>query len=201
MEGGPMFDLDGFIQDCRALAGDPHASRRVLEMMRAALADPAAVAKGVAPLAPGVDPLAAPLHRAPELTVLNAALRPGFVSIPHDHHMWAVIGIYDGEEANTFFRRADHGLEEAGRCTIHAGEAILLGADVIHAIENPLDRQTFGLHVYGGDLLGAARRMWDPGGAELAYDVAGFGRLSRDLARSRRAGSGRSLEDVSSQRG
>ena len=183
-----MFDLDGFIEGCRALAGDPHAPRRALEMMRAALADPAAVAEAVTPLAPGEDPLTAPLHRAADLTVLNAALRPGLVTIPHDHHMWAVIGIYDGEEANTFFRRTGGGLEESGRRTIHAGEAILLGADVIHAIENRLERPTLGLHVYGGDLLGAPRHMWDPqSGAELTYDVAAFGRLSRDLARSRRA--------------
>jgi hypothetical protein len=44
-----------------------------------------------------------------------------------------------------------------------------------------------GLHVYGGDLLGAARRMWDPAtGEERDYDVPEFNRLSRDLALTRR---------------
>jgi predicted metal-dependent enzyme (double-stranded beta helix superfamily) len=183
-----MFDLDGFIETCRGLAGDPHAGRKVLETMRAAVADPAAVAEAMSPLGSNPDPLAAPLFRSPELTVLNVALRPGTVSIGHDHSIWAVIGIFQGEEANTFYRRTDHGLEEAGRRTIHTGEAILLGPDVIHAIENPLEGPTLGLHVYGGDLLGAQRRMWDPQGAEeRVYNIAQFNRWSRDLAQSRRA--------------
>jgi predicted metal-dependent enzyme (double-stranded beta helix superfamily) len=183
-----MFDLDRFIETCRGVAHEPHGPKQVLELMREAIADPAALKAAVPPLPEGKNVLTAPLFRSPEMTVLNAALQPGLVSIPHDHHMWAVIGIYDGEEANTFYRRAEGRLEVANTRTIHAGEAILLGADVIHAIENPLGRPTLGLHVYGGDLLGAARAMWDPAtGEERVYDVPEFNRLSRDLALKRRA--------------
>src|SRR5215469_10706453 len=167
-----MFDLEQFTQACQRLVREPHAPRHALELVREAIADPAGLAKAVAPLAPGANALDAPLFRSCELTILNATLRPGFVSIPHDHGMWAVIGIYDGEEANTFYRRAGDGLEEANHRTIHAGEAIILGEDVIHAIENPLARQTFGLHVYGGDLVAAKRSMWDPAGCrEHPYDI------------------------------
>jgi predicted metal-dependent enzyme (double-stranded beta helix superfamily) len=120
--------------------------------------------------------------------VLNVALKPGILSIPHDHAMWAVIGIYQGEEVNTFYRRGGAGLEEANRHTIATGEAILLGDNVIHAIENPLKTDTRGLHVYGGDLLGAARSMWDPFTlAEHPYDIPKFTLWGRDLARSRKA--------------
>jgi hypothetical protein len=183
-----MFDLDHFIEACQRLVREPHAPRLALDLMREALADGPAVAKAVTPLGAGANALDAPLFRSPELTILNATLRPGFVSIPHDHGMWAVIGIYDGEEANTFYRRAGDGLEESNHRTIHAGEAIILGEDVIHAIENPLERQTFGLHVYGGDLVAAKRSMWDPGeGHEHAYDIPQFFRWSGELARSRKA--------------
>ncbi len=183
-----MFDLDGFVEDCRRLARGPHAPKQVLDLMREALADPEAIRQAVPALAPKVGVLDAPLFRSAELTVLNASLRPRVLSIPHDHRMWAVIGIYDGEEDNTFFRRAERGLEEANRRKVVAGEAILLGADVVHAIENPLDRPTLGLHVYGGDLLGAERSMWSPHtGEEHPYDVPQFYRWSRDLAESRRA--------------
>src|SRR5581483_10150868 len=133
-----MFDLDAFIEACQRLVREPHAPRHALELVRAAVADGPAVAKAVTPLGAGANALDAPLFRSPELTILNATLRPGFVSIPHDHGMWAVIGIYDGEEANTFYRRTEGGLEETNRRTVHAGEAIILGEDVIHAIENPL---------------------------------------------------------------
>ena len=183
-----MFDLDGFIQACRRFVGEPHGAKQVLELMRAAIGDAAALQAAIPPLREGENVLTAPLYRSAELTVLNATLRPGLVSIPHDHHMWAVIGIYDGEEANTFYRRAGERLEVANQRTIHAGEAILLGPEVIHAIENPLDRPTMGLHVYGGDLLGADRTMWDPAtGLARAYDTPEFNRLSRDLAVARKA--------------
>lgn len=184
-----MFDLDRFIADCRAVAHeDEHGPKHVLELMREAIADPEAVRAGVKPLEPGKGVLDAPLFRSADLTVLNAQLMPGLVSIPHDHRIWAVIGIYDGEEANTFYRRGEAGLETSNCRTIHAGEAILLGADVIHAIENPLGRPTLGLHVYGGDLFANPRSMWDPAsGEELAYDVPQFNRLCRDLAMKRRA--------------
>jgi len=186
-----MFDLDRFIEDCRGVGRDAHAPKHVLELMRAAMADPEAVGKAVTPLAPAAGALDAPLYRSAELTVLNVSLRPGMLSIPHDHRMWAVIGIYQGEETNTFYRRGEAGLEESNHRTVHAGEAILLGADVVHAIENPLDRPTLGLHVYGGDLIGEARSMWSPhDGKEHPYDIPQFYRWCRDLAQSRRAEAG-----------
>ena len=39
------------------------------------------------------------------LTVLNVVWAPGMVLPPHDHRMWAAIGIYAGQEDNEFFRR------------------------------------------------------------------------------------------------
>ena len=183
-----MFDLDGFVETCRRLAGDPHAPKRVLELMREAVTDPEAVRRAVTPLAPKVGVLDAPIFRSAELTLLNVSLRPGMLSIAHDHHMWAVIGIYEGEEANTFFRRTERGLEESNHRTVKTGEALLLGADVVHAIENPLSQPTLGLHVYGGDLLSAARSMWSPhDGSEHPYDIPQFYRWSRDRAEKRRA--------------
>jgi predicted metal-dependent enzyme (double-stranded beta helix superfamily) len=183
-----MFDLNEFVEACLGLVDDPHKPKRVLELMREAIADPAAVKRAVPQLAPKVGALDEPIHRSAELTVLNVSLRPGMLSIPHDHRMWAVIGIYEGEEANTFFRRTDHCLEESNHRTVKTGEAMLLGADVVHAIENPLDRPTLGLHVYGGDLLSAQRSMWSPhDGAEHPYDIPQFYRWSRDKAEMRRA--------------
>ena len=182
-----MFDLDAFIEACQRLVREPHAPKLALELMREAVTDGPAVAAAVTPLGAGANALDAPLFRSPELTILNATLRPGFVSIPHDHGMWAVIGIYEGEEANTFYRRAGAGLEESNHRRVHAGEAILLGEEVVHAIENPLPTPTLGLHVYGGDLVAARRSMWDAGGAEHPYDIPQFFRWSGELARSRKA--------------
>jgi predicted metal-dependent enzyme (double-stranded beta helix superfamily) len=183
-----MFDFEAFIEDCRRLVGEPHPARRVLERMRDAVADPEALARAVPPLPPNAGTFDAPLFRSPELTVLNVTLRPGALSAPHDHHMWAVIGIYGGVETNTFYRRTAGRLVEANRRTVPTGEAVLLGEDVIHTVENPLETPTRGLHVYGGDLLGAARSMWDPKtGREAPYDIPQFMVWGRELAEARAA--------------
>jgi len=186
-----MFDLDEFVEACRRAVGGPHAPKQVLDLMRAAVADAQAVKQATPLLGPKVSVLDAPIFRSSEMTVLNVALRPGGLSIPHDHRMWAVIGIYQGREANTFFRRSERGLEAVNHRAVEAGEAILLGADVVHAIENPLDQPTLGLHVYGGDLLAAERSMWSPEtGEEHPYDIPRFNLWSRDLALARRAAAG-----------
>src|SRR5439155_9072053 len=136
-----MFDLDQFIGECRRLAALGEV-KPILDLMRAAVRDPAALKAAVTPLDPKVGVLdAPPLFRSDDLTVLNVTLRPGVLSIPHDHHMWAVIGIYEGQETNTFFRRAAHGLEPANTREVTAGDAILLGDDVVYAFVNPIPTQ------------------------------------------------------------
>ena len=42
--------------------------------------------------------------------VLNVVWAPRMSIYPHDHRMWAVIGIYGGAEDNTLFRRGPQGL-------------------------------------------------------------------------------------------
>src|ERR1700739_22811 len=62
------------------------------------------------------------LHNASDLTVLHVAWTPGMTLYPHEHRMWAVIGMYGGQEDNAFFRRAPGGLAEAGGRELPAGE-------------------------------------------------------------------------------
>jgi predicted metal-dependent enzyme (double-stranded beta helix superfamily) len=85
--------------------------------------------------------------------------------------MWAVVGIYEGQEDNQFFRRADGGLVESGGRSLRVSDTLAVGDDTIHAIRNPLERHALAaVHVYGGDLIGAARSMWTrPGYDEQPY--------------------------------
>lgn len=169
------FELERFSGACLEAARAPDGARRVLELMRTAVSDADGIKRAVAPNEPGKTMLDAPLFRSPELLVLNAALLPNLRSPAHDHRMWAVIGIYEGQENNVFYRRTGAGIEEVNRREVRAGEAILLAPGVIHAIANPRGSQTLGLHVYGGDLVSAKRSMWRPGsGEELAYDAPQF---------------------------
>jgi predicted metal-dependent enzyme (double-stranded beta helix superfamily) len=93
---------------------------------------------------------------------------------PHDHRMWAAIGIYAGQEDNAFYRR-DPGqptlTESGGRC-LSVGDAIVLGDDAVHAVRNPGGQLTGAIHVYGGDFVAQPRSQWGPGPRdERPYDI------------------------------
>jgi predicted metal-dependent enzyme (double-stranded beta helix superfamily) len=101
-------------------------------------------------------------HLSPTLTVLNAVWPPGMTLYPHDHRMWAAIGIYGGQEDNTFYRRSDGRLVPSGGKDLRQQDVVLLGDDTVHAVHNPLRRYTGAIHVYGGDFVNTARSQWDP---------------------------------------
>ncbi len=91
---------------------------------------------------------------------------------PHDHRIWAVIGIYGGREQNIFYQRAEHGLKQHGTKELHPKDAVPLGAAIIHAVTNPLDQIAAAIHVYGGDFFATPRSEWEPESfEERPYDV------------------------------
>jgi len=168
-----MFDKDQFIADCRAaLAGD-RASRNVREVVARAVASPADVIKVLGePKAGGIQPI----HHSPELTIVNVLWPANMVIMPHDHTMWAVIGVYGGREDNMLWRRlpddADGKIEAAGAIALSTKDAQVFGPDVIHSVVNPIPRVTGAIHVYGGDFFAAERSEWDPESlCEKPYDV------------------------------
>ena len=176
-----MFNLNQFIENCK---GKPASA--VKELMEEALHDPAAVKTALDAATDGRDLSKASIgdlvsFRSPTLTVLKAAVPPKFKTPPHNHRMWAVIGVYDGQENNTFYRRGGNGLEKAGGKDLKTGDVVVLGEETIHAIENPLDRPSCAIHVYGGDLLNMqGRSTWNPFTfEEQPYDI----KLIMDYAR------------------
>jgi predicted metal-dependent enzyme (double-stranded beta helix superfamily) len=177
-----MFDLDRFIADCRAAVADDASHKLVREVVERAVADPAAVLKGVGePRLAGVERI----YYGPDLTILNVIWGPMMTIMPHDHHMWAVIGVYTGAEDNMFWRRiGDEGrsrVEAAGARSLRVGDAEPLGRDIVHSVTNPIPRLTGAIHVYGGDFFAVERSEWDPETLiERAYDVEKNMRLFTD---------------------
>ena len=95
--------------------------------------------------------------------------------MPHNHEMWAVIGVYSGREDNILWRRlpddADR-IEAAGAKSLSEGDVLAFGPDVIHSVINPIPRVTGAIHIYGGDFFGVARSEWDPESLrERPYDM------------------------------
>jgi predicted metal-dependent enzyme (double-stranded beta helix superfamily) len=157
-----MFDLDRFIEECRAavMQGQP----AVRELVARAVAEPGDVLRALGePTRAGLNTL----YRSDELTILNLVWGPYMTLMPHNHGMWAVIGLYTGREDNIFWRRIDEPgmpsrVEAAGAKALSAGEAAPLGRDIIHSVINPIPRLTGALHVYGGDFFRPGRSEWDP---------------------------------------
>ena len=176
-----MFDKDQFIADCRsALSGD-RASRNVREVVARAVKTPADVIKALGePKAGGIEPI----HHSPELTIINVLWPANMVIMPHDHSMWAVIGVYTGREDNIFWRRikdAPQRVEAAGAKALSVKDAEPLGRDIVHSVLNPIPRLTGAIHVYGGDFFAAERSEWDPETlTEQRYDVARAMKLFED---------------------
>jgi predicted metal-dependent enzyme (double-stranded beta helix superfamily) len=106
------------------------------------------------------------LHHSSDLTILNVIWAPRMTVMPHNHRMWAIIGVYLGREDNIFWRRIHDELggkiEAAGAKALAAADAIPLGPDIVHSVTNPIPRLSGAIHVYGGDFFGIPRSEWDP---------------------------------------
>jgi len=157
-----MFDTERFIAECRS-ASAAQGSTGVLDVVARAVSDPAEIFSALGePRRAGVQTL----HRSNDLTVLNLTWGPWMCQVPHNHAMWAVIGIYTGREDNIFWRRPAGApaprIETAGAKAICEREAVPLGRDIIHSVLNPIKRLTGAIHVYGGDFFGVPRSEWDP---------------------------------------
>jgi predicted metal-dependent enzyme (double-stranded beta helix superfamily) len=156
------FDVDQFIGDCIAARTEDPSHKAVREVLARAVSTPGRVLEALgAPTRAGLHAL----YRSPELTILNVVWGPGMTLMPHNHRMWAVIGIYSGREDNIFWRRVRG--DTTGRVEAAAAKALCekdaepLGRDIIHSVTNPLSRFTAALHVYGGDFFAVERSEWD----------------------------------------
>lgn len=97
-----MFEVDQLVADCRAVLHEDRAQAFIREIAARAVSEPGEVLRTLG------EPQRAELktlYRAPDLTVLNVIWAPWMTLLPHNHQMWAVIGIYTGREDNIFWRR------------------------------------------------------------------------------------------------
>lgn len=152
-------DLERFVEDCVAANREADAQRAVKEVLARGVHDPRAMLAAVGePEEAGLHVL----HRSPILTIFAATWTPEMNLMPHNHLMWALIGIYTGREDNIFWRRSDEGLNAYGAEALFEGDVAALPSDAIHSVTNPLERFTGGIHVYGGDFFATTRSQWNP---------------------------------------
>jgi len=165
-----MLNLERFVTQCRAALAEPAPELAIKEILQRIVASPSDVQAALGTPRHGEI---IPLHHERDLTILNVIWTPGMAIYPHDHRMWALIGLYGGREDNTFYRRSSQGLQVAGGKQLAVGDAELLGRSIIHAVANPLRTFTAAIHIYGGDFFNTPRSDWDPETLqERPFDIA-----------------------------
>ena len=172
------FDLDGFIHDVRSANKGATAQLAVEEVLRRAVFRPGAVLEVLGdPSQVGLRPL----YRAEDLTILNIVWPPWIMLPPHNHLMWATIGIYTGREDNIIWKRHGQVIEATGAASLSQSEVFSLPDDAIHSVTNPIPRHTAAIHIYGGDFFAASRSEWDPEAlTEHPQDFEAVQQLFRD---------------------
>ena len=156
------FDLDQFISDCKKAVREHPPQAAINEILARALSDRVSILSALK------EPKRAEmqkLYQASDLTILNVIWAPWMTLLPHNHNLWAVIGIYTGREDNIFWRRlpgdAARRLEASGAKALCEKDTVQLGQDIIHSVTNPIGRLTGAIHIYGGDFFGVPRSEWD----------------------------------------
>lgn len=152
------FDLEAFVAEVRRARDETDSQAACAAVLARALSVPGQVrdALGEAQVGPQ------PIYSAPDLTIVNLVWSPLMVLQPHDHRMWATVGVYTGREDNILWDRRGAGLAPVRAVTLGEGELLSLPADAIHSVVNPLRRLTGAIHIYGGDFYAADRSEWDP---------------------------------------
>ena len=152
-------DIERFVADCIAANEEADAQAAVNEVLARAVSKPEAVLEALgAPDKAGLNVLLS----SPALTIFAATWTPQMNLMPHDHLMWANIGIYTGREDNIFWKRTSNGIEAFGADALFVKDTAMLPEDALHSVTNPLQRFTGGIHIYGGDFFDITRSQWDP---------------------------------------
>jgi len=168
-----MFNLERFVEECRAAVQADPTHKAAAEVMARAFRDPGAIATA---LGEPTGPALTPIYKSADLTIINLVWKPSITVQPHNHEMWAVIGIYGGREDNIFWRRIKDDpagrIEAAGAKSLGPKDVRPLGDDIIHSVSNPTSKLTGAIHVYGGDFFSKHRSEWETEGLEERdYDI------------------------------
>lgn len=120
-------------------------------------------------------------------SVNGAIWLPGQSTPIHDHLTWAIVGLYDGEERESIYRRTDDGsnpkiakLELASEKINRRGHITVLGKAGIHRIDNVSVSPSKSIHVYGVDVGNEERHSYNPVTGEISKFVSGYCNVLRE---------------------
>lgn len=152
-------EIERFVEDCVAANQETGAQAAVMEVLARAVSAPGAVIAALGePKKAGLNVLLS----SSSLTIFAATWTPQMNLMPHNHLMWANIGIYTGREDNIFWKRSADGINAYGADALFVKDTAALPEDAVHSVTNPLLQFTGGIHIYGGDFFDTTRSQWNP---------------------------------------
>ena len=186
------FSIDVFTREAegilRSYPSETDALRRLKPLMERLITTPGSVPKGA--FAPRKDRFANNLVYRPAdriFSVMAGNWSPGQTTPIHDHLTWAVVGVCEGEERESIYRRRDDGsnprrarLELVGERINKKGHVTVLGRAGIHRIDNVSIASSLSIHMYGLDIGTAERHSYDPVTGEVSKFVSGYCNVLRD---------------------
>ena len=97
------FNLEDFVSDCKEAVIEPDASSSISEILHNAVSDPEQLYLELGrPERAKIEKL----YVSASLTIINVIWAPLMTLLPHNHNMWAVIGVYCGRENNNHFHKS-----------------------------------------------------------------------------------------------
>ena len=151
------FDIDRFIDEVKQARASGGQSA-VEDVLNRAVSQPNIVMAGLG------EPAEAGFHSLyndDDVTILNVIWAPLMVLLPHNHNIWASIGVYTGRENNIMWERRGDVVEATTAATLSEKEVFGLPEDGIHSVTNPIGRLTGAIHIYGGNFFAPGRSEWD----------------------------------------
>ncbi|HWQ96362.1 MAG TPA: hypothetical protein VN368_03205 [Candidatus Methylomirabilis sp.] len=121
-------------------------------------------------------------------SIIGGVFLPHQATPIHDHLTWALIGIYEGEEKESLYRRMDDGsnpkvatMKKMSERTHKLGHLTVLGKDGIHSIENVSDKPSLSIHIYGIDIGNTQRHTYNPITGEIGTFLSGYDSVLQNL--------------------
>jgi len=151
-------NVDRFVDDVKRARFDSDDQGAVEDVLSRAVSQPRMVMAGLG------EPREAGIHTIysdADVTILNVIWAPLMVLLPHNHNMWASIGVYSGREDNIIWERSNGVIEATRAAALSEKEVFGLSQDAIHSVTNPIGKMTGAIHIYGGNFFAAGRSEWD----------------------------------------
>ena len=164
------YTMQAFVADCEAITAKELSDEEAVAAVEPLLAKLIARPDCLADL--GGEPFpknSFDIHVSDRLAVQAVAWNPGTVTPTHNHTTWAVVGVLQGTERNTVYRRKDDGsvpwhVEIEAQAPIEAsvGKTVtMLPPNDIHSVTIS-GEPALAVHVYGANIHKAWRCSFDP---------------------------------------